>query len=173
MHTTLIQCLLVLTVITVLTGCASVKKIAAGRGVLCAEDWVSYDGKTMPWKSWPVPTGVTPRGVVITIHGLSGAKSDFWYLGEQLPLRGYAVYAYDLRGQGNDPVVAERGDISKASAWQRDLATFCNGRFHLRLRLKYAQIIHTRERISWAGLQPVASPKKAWQTSAGSCAPPA
>lgn len=124
MHTTLIQCLLVLTVITVLTGCASVKKIAAGRGVLCAEDWVSYDGKTMPWKSWPVPTGVTPRGVVITIHGLSGAKSDFWYLGEQLPLRGYAVYAYDLRGQGNDPVVAERGDISKASAWQRDLATF-------------------------------------------------
>jgi len=29
-----------------------------------------------------------------------------------------------LRGQGNDPVVAERGDIPKASAWQRDLATF-------------------------------------------------
>ena len=124
MNTTLLQCLLVLTVITVLSGCASVKKIAAGRGVLCAEDWVSYDGKTMPWKSWSVPAGVTPRGVVITIHGLSGAKSDFWYLGEQLPLQGYAVYAYDLRGQGNDPVVAERGDISKASAWQRDLATF-------------------------------------------------
>jgi acylglycerol lipase len=124
MNTTLLQCLLVLTVITVLSACASVKKIAAGRGVLCAEDWVSYDGKTMPWKSWSVPAGVTPRGVVITIHGLSGAKSDFWYLGEQLPLHGYAVYAYDLRGQGNDPVVAERGDISKAAAWQRDLATF-------------------------------------------------
>lgn len=124
MYAPLIQRLLVLMVLTALCGCASVKKMAAGRGVLCAEDWVSYDGKTMPWKSWPVPAGVTPRGVVITVHGLSGAKSDFWYLGEQLPLRGYAVYAYDLRGQGNDPVVAERGDISGAKAWQRDLATF-------------------------------------------------
>jgi len=124
MRSSFLQRLLVLTVVTVLASCASVKKLAAGRAVLCAEDWVSYDGKTMPWKSWPVPAGVTPRGVVIAVHGLSGAKSDFWYLGEQLPLDGYAVYAYDLRGQGNDPVVAERGDISKATAWQRDLATF-------------------------------------------------
>ena len=124
MRSSFLQRLLVLTVVTVLASCASVKKLAAGRAVLCAEDWVSYDGKTMPWKSWPVPAGVTPRGVVIAVHGLSGAKSDFWYLGEQLPLHGYAVYAYDLRGQGNDPVVAERGDISKATAWQRDLATF-------------------------------------------------
>ena len=113
-----------LTAFTVLSGCASVKQITAGRGVLRAEEWVSYDGKTMPCKVWPVPAGVTLRGVVITVHGLSGAKSDFWYLGEQLPPRGYTVYAYDLRGQGNDPVVAERGDISKASSWQRDLATF-------------------------------------------------
>ncbi len=113
-----------LTVLTVLSGCASVKKMAAGRGVLRAEEGVSYDGKTMPCKVWPVPAGVKPHGVVIAVHGLSGAKSDFWYLGEQLPLRGYAVYAYDLRGQGNDPVVAERGDISGATAWQRDLATF-------------------------------------------------
>lgn len=124
MNSTLIQCLIVLTVLAVLSGCASVKKIASGRGVLCAEDWVSYDGKSMPWKSWSVPAGVSPRGVVIAVHGLSGAKSDFWYLGEQLPLRGYTVYAYDLRGQGNDPVEAERGDITKATAWQRDLATF-------------------------------------------------
>ncbi len=124
MHQSLLQRLLVLTVLTVLSGCASVKKMAAGRGVLRAEEWISYDGKTMPCKVWPVPAGVTPRGVVIAVHGLSGAKSDFWYLGEQLPLRGYAVYAYDLRGQGNDPVVTERGDISGASAWQRDLATF-------------------------------------------------
>ncbi|MDB6003083.1 MAG: hypothetical protein JWR15_70 [Prosthecobacter sp.] len=92
--------------------------------MLNAEDWVSYDGKTMPLKSWPVPAGITPRAVVIAVHGLTGAKSDFWYLGEQLPLHGYTVYAYDLRGQGNDPVVAERGDIKKATAWQRDLATF-------------------------------------------------
>jgi alpha-beta hydrolase superfamily lysophospholipase len=92
--------------------------------MLRADDWVSFDDKTMPWKSWPVPAGVTQRGVVIAVHGLSGAKSDFWYLGQELPKRGYTVYAYDLRGQGNDPVVAERGDISGEQAWKRDLATF-------------------------------------------------
>ncbi len=107
-----------------LSGCATVKHIVGGPGVLRANDWVSYDGKTMPWKVWPVPAGVTHRGVVIAVHGLSGAKSDFWYLGEQLPMRGYTVYAYDLRGQGNDPVMAERGDISNEEAWKRDLATF-------------------------------------------------
>jgi alpha-beta hydrolase superfamily lysophospholipase len=78
----------------------------------------------MPVQSWMVPAGSKPRGVVIAVHGLSGAKSDFWYLGQELPQRGYTVYAYDLRGQGNDPVVAERGDISGEKAWKRDLATF-------------------------------------------------
>lgn len=124
MRSPLIQRLVLWSVLTALCGCASVKKMTAGRGVLCADDWVSYDGKTMPWKSWAVPDGVTTRGVVIAVHGLSGAKSDFWYLGEQLPKRGYAVYAYDLRGQGNDPVMEERGDISGEKVWQRDLATF-------------------------------------------------
>lgn len=124
MSTPFLQCLLVLTALAILCSCASVKKMASGRAELRSEEWVSYDGKTMPYKSWPVPDGVSPRGVVIAVHGLSGAKSDFWYLGEQLPLRGYTVYAYDLRGQGNDPVVADRGDILKAAAWQRDLAAF-------------------------------------------------
>jgi acylglycerol lipase len=106
-----------------LAGCATFKP-AQSRPVLNAKDWVSYDGKTMPWQSWEVPAGESPRGVVIAVHGLSGAKSDFWFLGQELPKRGYAVYAYDLRGQGNDSVVEERGDISGEKVWQRDLATF-------------------------------------------------
>ena len=106
-----------------LAGCATFKP-AQSRPVLNAKDWVSYDGKTMPWQSWEVPAGERPRGVVIAVHGLSGAKSDFWFLGQELPKRGYAVYAYDLRGQGNDSVVEERGDISGEKVWQRDLATF-------------------------------------------------
>jgi len=104
-------------------GCSTIKPLT-GRAALRADDWVSFDGKTMPWKEWPVAAGVKPKGVVIAAHGLSGAKSDFWYLGEELSKRGYAVYAYDLRGQGNDPVEAERGDISGQKAWKRDLATF-------------------------------------------------
>lgn len=94
------------------------------RPKLRPDEWVSGDGKTMPCKVWPVAAGVAEKGVVITVHGLSGAKSDFWYLGEVLPPRGYTVYAYDLRGQGHDPVVEERGDISGDKAWKRDLATF-------------------------------------------------
>lgn len=107
----------------VLSGCAALKPSGV-RPVLCAEDWVSFDGKTMPWQSWPVPSGTKPRGIVIAVHGLSGAKSDFWFLGQELPKRGYTVYAYDLRGQGNDPVIAERGDIAGQKVWKRDLATF-------------------------------------------------
>ncbi len=101
--------------------------VTGGKSVrpkLRPDEWVAGDGKTMPSKVWPVPAGVQERGVVITVHGLSGAKSDFWYLGETLPPRGYVVYAYDLRGQGHDPVVEERGDVSAAKAWKRDLATF-------------------------------------------------
>lgn len=115
--------LLVLLAVLVLSSCAALKP-AGVRAVLCAEDWVSFDGKTMPWQSWTVPAGTKPRGVVIAVHGLSGAKSDFWFLGQELPKRGYTVYAYDLRGQGNDPVVEERGDIVGQKVWKRDLATF-------------------------------------------------
>lgn len=111
------------------------------RPKLYADEWVAGDGKTMPCKVWPVPQGVKERGVLITIHGLSGAKSDFWYLGEVLPPRGYAVYAYDLRGQGHDPVVDERGDISGEKAWKRDLATF-----HSLVRRK-----HPRTPVFWYG----------------------
>lgn len=110
-------------VMLLLAGCSTFKPPGA-RPALRADDWVSFDGKTMPCQSWAVPSGTKPRGVVIAVHGLSGAKSDFWYLGEMLPKRGYTVYAYDLRGQGNDPVLTDRGDISGETAWKRDLATF-------------------------------------------------
>lgn len=115
--------LLAIMAVLALAGCATFKP-AQSRPVLNATDWVSDDGKTMPWQSWEVPVGESPRGVVIAVHGLSGAKSDFWFLGQELPKRGYTVYAYDLRGQGNDPVVEERGDISGEKVWRRDLATF-------------------------------------------------
>ncbi|MBE7498460.1 MAG: alpha/beta fold hydrolase [Verrucomicrobiaceae bacterium] len=105
-----------------LTACATTSQTQ--RAVLCATDWTSHDGKSMPWRSWSVPAGQKPRGVVIAVHGLSGAASDFWPLGEHLATQGYSVYAYELRGQGHDPVQEERGDIESAAVWQQDLATF-------------------------------------------------
>lgn len=86
--------------------------------------WCSFDGKEMPWRSNEVPRGEKLRAVVITVHGLSGAASDFWPLGEALPPRGIAVYGMELRGQGNDPDLKARGDIASAKVWQEDLLTF-------------------------------------------------
>jgi len=93
-------------------------------GALGSAEWVSFDGKVMPWKVWNVSHGKKPGAIVIAVHGLSGAKSDFWPLGEHLSQRGIAVYAYDLRGQGHDPDLESRGDIVSARLWQKDLITF-------------------------------------------------
>jgi acylglycerol lipase len=85
------------------------------------EEWVSFDGKVLPFQAW---SAKQPKMVVIAVHGLSGASSDFWLLGARLPAQGCAVYAYDLRGQGRDPSVRNRGKIGSAWQWWRDLKTF-------------------------------------------------
>lgn len=89
--------------------------------VLHATTWRSFDGKEMPWLPQEAKL---PTAVVITVHGLSGAASDFWPLGDAAPPRGIAVYGLQLRGQGNDPDLKKRGDITSANVWQKDLATF-------------------------------------------------
>jgi len=91
---------------------------------LGAKTWTSTDGKQMPWRVWNVPRGTTERCVLITVHGLSGTAEDFHALGEALPSQGIAVYGYELRGQGNDPDRARRGDIDEPETWLRDLMTF-------------------------------------------------
>ncbi|MDB6138551.1 MAG: hypothetical protein JWO94_1623 [Verrucomicrobiaceae bacterium] len=105
-----------------LSSCASMRPSVPPK--LGTTTWTSFDGKEMPWRVWPVPHGARPRAVVITIHGLSGASSDFHLLGERLPPQGYTVYGYELRGQGYDPDVASHGDIGSAGQWVRDLLTF-------------------------------------------------
>ena len=94
------------------------------RPALGAKTWTSTDGKQMPWREWRVPDRVKPRCVIIAVHGLSGAAEDFHLLGERLSPHGIAVLAYELRGQGNDPDLARRGDIDHPRTWLRDIAAF-------------------------------------------------
>lgn len=123
-----------------LASCAQLRPKEA-RPVLGDKEWVSYDGKVMPWRATLPPTGTKLEGIVITVHGLSGAASDFWLLHERLPPLGYAVYGYELRGQGNDPDVSARGDIGSSRQWLRDLETF-----HLLVKRR-----HPKAKIFWYG----------------------
>lgn len=84
--------------------------------------WGARDGKVMPFTLWPEPR--RSKGVVICIHGLSGAASDFWPIGDRMPNEGLAVYGLQLRGQGNDPDMKKRGDIRSWKQWVEDLQDF-------------------------------------------------
>ncbi len=64
--------------------------------------------------------------VIIGIHGFCGASIDYANLGKHLlkyqPKTG--LYAYEVRGQGSDPITARRGDIGDPHDWYRDLFAF-------------------------------------------------
>ncbi|MBK8091169.1 MAG: alpha/beta fold hydrolase [Verrucomicrobiaceae bacterium] len=127
---------------SVLSACTTTApRVSATPAQLRKRDWTSFDGKTMPFTTWSTPRGKKPRGIILAVHGLSGAASDFWPLGESLRQRGITTYALELRGQGNDPQQAERGDIRDEKLWQRDLKTF-----HALLRQR-----HPRTPIFWYG----------------------
>lgn len=64
--------------------------------------------------------------MIIGIHGFCGAAIDYANLGKYL-LRNQprtAVYAYEVRGQGSDPLRARRGDIGDPRQWYADLEAF-------------------------------------------------
>ena len=61
---------------------------------------------------------------MIAVHGLSGAALDFEPLGAVLNTHGIATYAPELRGQGNDPLPARRGDLDRIETWFADLHAF-------------------------------------------------
>jgi len=64
--------------------------------------------------------------VIIGIHGFCGASIDYANLGNHLlkhqPKTG--LYAYEVRGQGSDPITERRGDIGDPKDWYRDLFAF-------------------------------------------------
>lgn len=82
-------------------------------------------GETFGYRKWISETE-DPDVVIIGIHGFCGASADYTNLGEHLlerqPRTG--LYAYELRGQGSDPIRERRGDIGDPSQWYRDLAAF-------------------------------------------------
>jgi acylglycerol lipase len=85
-------------------------------------EWTAPDGEIFSYSTWEGDE--SPRAVVIAVHGLSGAALDFEPLGDHLAHHGVTTYAPELRGQGNDPVAARRGDLARIEDWYADLSAF-------------------------------------------------
>ncbi len=101
----------------------------------------SFDGDQFPYTHWL--SEQEPQIVIIGIHGINGASSDFRPLAQHLLAESpkIAIYSAETRGQGNDPIVARRGHIEDKEDWFRDLSAFT----HL-IRKK-----HPEAKIVWCG----------------------
>jgi acylglycerol lipase len=95
-----------------------------GQDATLTAKWKSFDGAHFPYSKWIAKNGNAPRAVIIGVHGISGAASDFSNLGSDLSQKGISVYAYELRGQGNDPDPERVGDLKDAQLWFSDLNSF-------------------------------------------------
>ena len=83
------------------------------------------ESETFGYRTWK-RKGVEPDLVVIGIHGFCGASVDYANLGNHLVQNQpkTALYAYEVRGQGSDPIHARRGDIGNPAQWYEDLEAF-------------------------------------------------
>ncbi len=82
-------------------------------------------GETFGYRKW-ISDRVEQDVVIIGIHGFCGASIDYANLGNHLlerqPKTG--LYAYEVRGQGSDPLLKRRGDIGNPEEWYNDLFAF-------------------------------------------------
>lgn len=131
--------------IALLPSCASHPAVSSPvpQPALHANSFTTFDGDRFPYHKWLPKNGHHPKTVIIGFHGIAGASSDLSNLGEHLQeqLPTAAVYAPDLRGQGNDPVSTRRGDIPHPHEWYRDIYTFTN----------LVRKEHPRAKIVWCG----------------------
>ncbi len=81
--------------------------------------------ETFGYRKW-LREGTQPDTVIIGIHGFCGAAIDYENLGKRLLKEQpkTAVYAYEVRGQGKDPLKERRGDIDDPNLWFSDLSRF-------------------------------------------------
>jgi len=108
-----------------LAGCAGEPGSTRGVGGSASASVESVAGETFGFRRWVSPSH-DPDIAIIGIHGFCGASVDYRNLGEYMMRHQpkTAVYAYELRGQGNDPIHHRRGDIGDAADWYRDLFAF-------------------------------------------------
>ena len=104
-------------------------------------DFHTFDGDKLPYTRW-MPKQ-EPELVIIGVHGISGAISDFRPLAKHVlsELPEIALYGAETRGQGKDPVKERRGHVYKREDWFKDLTSFT-----ALIRKK-----HPKAKIVWCG----------------------
>lgn len=84
--------------------------------------WTASDGTMLCGKIW-LPED-SPKGWVVAMHGLNCCVDDWIPLAEPLQHIGVALAAWNLRGQGRDPVIARRGAWLDVQGMIEDLSLF-------------------------------------------------
>jgi alpha-beta hydrolase superfamily lysophospholipase len=86
---------------------------------------ISGKNDSFGYRKW-ISERVEQDIIIIGIHGFCGASIDYTNLGQHIlrhqPRTG--LYAYEVRGQGSDPIHERRGDIGDPRDWYRDLFAF-------------------------------------------------
>lgn len=82
---------------------------------------VTYDGLALYVRHWPLPDGVTPKGLVCLVHGLGEHLGRYEEVATQLNQAGWAVVGHDHRGHGRS--AGPRGCIKQSDDLLQDLAT--------------------------------------------------
>ena len=101
----------------------------------------SFDGDKLPYTRWI--SKEEPDLVIIGVHGISGATSDYRPLAKHVlvELPKVAIYGAETRGQGKDPIKERRGHIGSRKEWFKDLTSFTS-----LIRVK-----HPQAKIVWCG----------------------
>ncbi len=81
--------------------------------------WISPDGTRLGYRVWTPPART--RATVLALHGLGCREDDFAPLGDNLRRNEIQLIAWNLRGQGLDPVAARRGAWLDAGGVLADL----------------------------------------------------
>ena len=62
--------------------------------------FTSSDGDNLAMQDWPLPSGLTLRGVIVLVHGLGEHAGRYDHVARQLNSWGFAVRGYDHHGHG-------------------------------------------------------------------------
>lgn len=105
------------------------------------QSYESFDHDHFNYLTWS--NSSEPQTVIIAVHGINGAASDYdnlanYILNHQKDL---TIYAPETRGQGNDLNLKRIGDIYRKEEWFKDLDAFS----------LLARSLHPSAEIIWCG----------------------